>query len=45
MHDGVSLTFFEAIKRHDVEAKVVRDNFFNLDPDQQRYLITFLESL
>jgi CxxC motif-containing protein (DUF1111 family) len=45
MHDGASLTFFEAIKRHDVEAKVVRDNFFNLDPDSQRYIITFLESL
>ncbi|HKG15263.1 MAG TPA: di-heme oxidoredictase family protein [Pyrinomonadaceae bacterium] len=45
MHDGLSLTFIEAIKRHDVEAKVVRDNFFNLDPDQQRYVITFLESL
>jgi CxxC motif-containing protein (DUF1111 family) len=45
MHDGLSLTFYEAIKRHEVEAKVVRDNFFNLDPDQQRYVITFLESL
>ena len=45
MHDGESRTFLEAIMRHDVEAKVVRDNFFNLDPDSQRYIITFLESL
>jgi CxxC motif-containing protein (DUF1111 family) len=46
MHDGASLTFFDAIKRHDVEAKVVADNFFShLDADQQRYIIVFLESL
>ena len=45
MHDGLSLTFIEAIKRHDVEAKIVRDNFFNLSPDEQRFVITFLESL
>ena len=45
MHDGESLTFFDAIKRHDVEAKVVADNFFNLSPAEQIYIITFLESL
>lgn len=45
MHDGVSLTFFEAIKRHDVEAKIVRDNFTNLSTDEQIWIITFLESL
>jgi CxxC motif-containing protein (DUF1111 family) len=45
MHDGLSLTFFDAIKRHDVEAKVVADNFFNLTPGEQTEIITFLESL
>jgi CxxC motif-containing protein (DUF1111 family) len=45
MHDGLSLTFFDAIKRHDVEAKVVTDNFLNLSPADQRYIIIFLESL
>jgi CxxC motif-containing protein (DUF1111 family) len=45
MHDGLSLTFFDAIKRHDVEAKVVTNNFLNLSPDEQRFIITFLESL
>jgi CxxC motif-containing protein (DUF1111 family) len=45
MHDGLSLTFFDAIKRHDVEAKVVANNFFNLSPGEQTEIITFLESL
>ncbi|HEV7889340.1 MAG TPA: di-heme oxidoredictase family protein [Pyrinomonadaceae bacterium] len=45
MHDGASLTFFDAIKRHDVEAKVVADNFFNLSPADQINIIIFLESL
>ena len=45
MHDSASLTFFEAIKRHDVEAKIVRDNYFNLNPDEQIWIIFFLESL
>jgi CxxC motif-containing protein (DUF1111 family) len=45
MHDGLSLTFFDAIKRHDVEAKMVANNFFSLSPGEQTEIITFLESL
>ncbi len=45
MHDGESLTFFDAIKRHDVEAKVVANNFFSLSLADQINIITFLESL
>ena len=46
MHDGASLTFMEAIMRHGGEADYVRYRFLNeLNDQQQRQLITFLESL
>jgi CxxC motif-containing protein (DUF1111 family) len=45
MHDSASLTFFEAIKRHENEAQIVRDNFFNLSPSEQIWVVIFLESL
>ena len=45
MHDGLSLTFMDAIERHAVEAEIVRQNFEGLSPDEQRQLIIFLESL
>jgi CxxC motif-containing protein (DUF1111 family) len=45
MHDGVSLTFIDAILRHKVEAEVVRLNFESLSDSEQRQIIIFLESL
>jgi CxxC motif-containing protein (DUF1111 family) len=45
MHDGLSLTFMDAIQRHGVEASIVRDNFNALSDEQQRFIILFLESL
>jgi CxxC motif-containing protein (DUF1111 family) len=45
MHDGVSLTFMEAIMRHAGEAEIVRQNFEHFTPDEQTLLIIFLESL
>ncbi len=45
MHDGLSLTFADAILRHGGEAAEVTENFRNLTPVQKRELITFLKSL
>jgi CxxC motif-containing protein (DUF1111 family) len=45
MHDGLSLTFMEAIKRHAGEADIVRQNFDNLSSGDQTLVIIFLESL
>ena len=45
MHDGVSLTFMEAIMRHRGEAEIVRQNFEHFSPEEQTLLIIFLESL
>lgn len=45
MHDGLSLTFMDAILRHQGEAAAVEAAFEALDPDQQRQLILFLETL
>ncbi|MGB8510803.1 MAG: di-heme oxidoredictase family protein [Pyrinomonadaceae bacterium] len=46
MHDGVSLTFEEAIDRHHVEAQTPRDKFFtSLSQQQREQIIIFLESL
>ena len=45
MHDGLSLTFNEAILRHGNEALQVRLRYQALSPLQKRQLITFLESL
>jgi CxxC motif-containing protein (DUF1111 family) len=45
MHDGLSLTFMDAILRHAGEAEVVRQNFEGLSASEQRQLIIFLESL
>jgi CxxC motif-containing protein (DUF1111 family) len=45
MHDGVSLTFMDAILRHAGEAEVVRQNFESLSVEEQTDIITFLESL
>jgi CxxC motif-containing protein (DUF1111 family) len=45
MHDGLSLTFLDAILRHAGEAEIVRQNFENLSDDDRRFIITFLESL
>jgi Di-haem oxidoreductase, putative peroxidase len=45
MHDGESLTFMDAILRHAGEAEIVRQNFEALSPQEQQFVITFLESL
>ena len=45
MHDGLSLTFNEAILRHGNEALQVRLRYQALSTLQKRQLITFLESL
>src|SRR5215213_4647342 len=45
MHDGLSLTFNEAILRHSGEALQVRLRYQALTVTQKRQLITFLESL
>jgi len=45
MHDGVSLTFNDAILRHAGEATFVTNNYRGLTTTQQNQLITFLKSL
>jgi CxxC motif-containing protein (DUF1111 family) len=45
MHDGLSLTFNEAILRHAGEALQVKLRYQALTATQKRQLITFLESL
>jgi len=45
MHDGLSLTFNEAILRHSGEALQVRLRYQALSVADKRKLITFLESL
>ncbi len=45
MHDGLSLTFMEAIMRHKGEAEIVRQNFEGLSQSEQTEIIIFLESL
>jgi CxxC motif-containing protein (DUF1111 family) len=45
MHDGLSLTFNEAILRHGGEALQVKLRYQALTAAQKRQLITFLESL
>jgi hypothetical protein len=44
-HDGRSMNLEEVILRHGGEAQRSRDAFASLDPDSQRKLIEFLESL
>ena len=45
MHDGLSLTFENAIARHKGEAAEAADRFSDLTPKQRAQLITFLKSL
>lgn len=45
MHDLKSLTLEAAVSRHRGEARDVRDRFFDLDPNSQQQIITFLKSL
>lgn len=45
MHDGASLTFRDAILRHDGEASFVINNFRGLSNNQKNQLLTFLSSL
>ncbi|MGB9180865.1 MAG: di-heme oxidoredictase family protein [Pyrinomonadaceae bacterium] len=46
MHDGESLTFVSAIRRHHNQGQSARDAFFNsLNPTEQNQVIAFLKSL
>jgi len=45
MHDGLSLTFTDAILRHGVEAAGVTSNFRALSLAQRNQIVTFLQSL
>ena len=45
MHDGLTLTFNEAILRHAGEARGVTSNYRALSATQQSQIITFLKSL
>jgi CxxC motif-containing protein (DUF1111 family) len=45
MHDGASLTFNEAILRHQGEARGVTSNYKSLSTAQQNQLVAFLKSL
>lgn len=45
LHDGRSVTFYDAIERHRNEAQPVTNNFNSLNAIQQNQLITFLRSL
>ncbi|MCU1384609.1 MAG: thiol oxidoreductase-like protein [Acidobacteria bacterium] len=45
MHDGASVTFDTAIRRHGGEAQSVTNNYNSLTPAQQNQIITFLRSL
>ncbi len=45
MHDGVSVTFHDAILRHAGEAAFVIDNYRALSNSQKNQLLTFLRSL
>jgi CxxC motif-containing protein (DUF1111 family) len=45
MHDGASLTLFEAIARHGGEASHVTQQFAKLKHPEQDAIIEFLKSL
>jgi CxxC motif-containing protein (DUF1111 family) len=45
MHDGASLTFLDAIKRHRGEASNVIQQFDKLKRSDQEAIIEFLKSL
>lgn len=45
MHDGASLTFFDAIERHRGEARGVTEEFDKLAHSEQEKIIAFLKSL
>jgi CxxC motif-containing protein (DUF1111 family) len=45
MHDGASLTFSDAIRRHRGEAEHVTDKFERLKSSEKDALLEFLRSL
>jgi CxxC motif-containing protein (DUF1111 family) len=45
MHDGLSFTVEDAIRRHGGQAEGVRMKYDALSPDQKRQLLAFLKSL
>tara|TARA_B100000029_G_scaffold354294_2_gene347088 strand:- start:1242 stop:2438 length:1197 start_codon:yes stop_codon:yes gene_type:complete len=45
LHDGSASNTFEAIMRHEQEAEIARQGFEQLSPDQNSFLLAFLDSL
>jgi len=45
MHDGKSVQIDDAIRRHSGESAIVTGNFLKLKPEDQKALLTFLQSL
>ena len=45
LHDGSAATATDAIERHDNEARLARDGFAQLAPDDRAALLAFLDSL
>jgi CxxC motif-containing protein (DUF1111 family) len=45
MHDGKSVQFYDAIRRHKVESAQVTERFLKLKPSDQKALLAFLQSL
>jgi uncharacterized integral membrane protein (TIGR00698 family) len=45
LHDGRATTLYQAIAIHGGEAEIVRDRFLALNPDEQKALYQFLNSL
>jgi CxxC motif-containing protein (DUF1111 family) len=45
MHDGLSLTFTDAIQRHRNEAQGVTNRFNGLTSTQRNQIVVFLQSL
>ena len=45
LHDGRAPDLDTAIRMHDGEARILRDNYLKLAPDQKQLLIAFLNSI
>jgi CxxC motif-containing protein (DUF1111 family) len=45
MHDGASVTFGDAIRRHRGEASQVTEAFEKLSPPEKKAVLAFLQSL
>ena len=45
LHDGRAATIEAAIQAHDGEARIIKNNYLNLNADQKRLLVEFLKSI